>query len=67
MKTSNSFVFIRPKSDHIGYPVPMSVTHSLTDSRPVDLTDVTSAFEDANSKLLDVVSVLVEDGESGRE
>ena len=35
----------------------MSVTHSLTDPRLVDLTDVTLAFEDANSKLLDVVSV----------
>ena len=35
----------------------MSVTHSLTDSRLVDLTDVTLAFEDANSKLIDVVSV----------
>ena len=37
--------------------LPMSVTHSLTDSRLVDLTDVTLAFEDANSKLIDVVSV----------
>ena len=35
----------------------MSVTHSLTDSRLVELTDVTLAFEDANSKLIDVVSV----------
>ena len=39
--------------------LPMSVTHSLTDSRLVDLTDVTLAFEDANSKCLDVVSVVV--------
>ena len=38
----------------------MSVTHSQrshSDSCLVDLTDVTLAFEDANSKLLDVVSV----------
>ena len=38
----------------------MSVTHSHrshSDSCLVDLTDVTLAFEDANSKLLDVVSV----------
>ena len=37
-------------------------THSLTDSPTdcclVDLTDVTLAFEDGNSKLLDVVSVV---------
>ena len=32
----------------------MSVTHSLTDSRLVDLTDVTLAFEDANSKFVEV-------------
>ena len=31
--------------------------NSHTDSCLVDLTDVTLAFEDANSKLLDVVSV----------
>ena len=41
----------------------MSVTHSLTDSRLVDLTDVTLAFEDANSKLIDVVSVADVDAE----
>ena len=33
----------------------MSVTHSLNHSCLVDLTDVTLAFEDTNSKLLDVV------------
>ena len=38
----------------------MSVTHSQrshSDSCLVDLTDVTLAFEDANSKLLDFFSV----------
>ena len=30
--------------------------HSLTNSYLIDLTDVTLAFEDANSKLLDIVS-----------
>ena len=43
--------------------LPMSVTHSLTDSRLVDLTDVTLAFEDVNSKLIDVVSVADVDAE----
>ena len=33
------------------------VSNSLTHSCLVDLTDVTLAFEDTNSKLLDVVSV----------
>ena len=49
-----SQIFIRPKSDHW---LPLSVTDSLTDSCLVGLTDVTLAFEYANSKLLDVVSV----------
>ena len=34
-----------------------SLTHSLTNSCLVDFTDMTLAFEDANSKLLEVVSV----------
>ena len=41
----------------------MSVTHSLTDSRLVDLTDVTLAFEDANSKLIEVITVADVDDE----
>ena len=54
------------ESDHW---LPLSLTQSLTDSCLVDLTDVTLAFEDANSKCLekmtnlryglDVVSVVV--------
>ena len=50
-------VFVRPKSDRW---LPLSVTHSLlsqSDYCLVDLTDVTLAFEDAKSKLLDVVSI----------
>ena len=34
-----------------------SLVHSLTNSCLVDLTDLTLAFEDTKSKLLDVVSV----------
>ena len=44
----------------------MSVTHSQrshSDSCLVDLTDVTLAFEDANSKLLDFFSVADVDAE----
>ena len=41
----------------------MLVTHSLTDSRLVNLIDVTLAFEDANSKLVDVVTVADVDDE----
>ena len=47
-------VFIRHEADHW---LPLSVTHLLTDCCLVDLTDVTLAFEDANSKCLDVNSV----------
>ena len=35
----------------------MLVTHSLTDSRLVNLIDVTLACEDAYSKLVEVVTV----------
>ena len=41
--------FIRPESDHW---LSLSLTHCL-----IDLIDVTLTIEDANSKLLDVVSV----------
>ena len=37
----------------------MLVTNSLTHSCLVNLIDVTLAFEDANSKLVDVVTVTV--------
>ena len=36
--------------------LPLSGTHSLTNSYLKDLTGVTLAFEDANSKHLDIVS-----------
>ena len=55
---SLSFIFIGPESDHWEC---LSVTHSLTDSLPnsrlVNLIDVTLACEDANSKLVEVVTV----------
>ena len=46
--------FIGPESDHW---LPLSLTHSLTLWRLVDLIDVTLACEDANSKLADHVPV----------
>ena len=51
-------IFIGPESDHC---LPLSLTHSLTDCRLVKLTDVTLACEDANSKLIDVVTVADDD------
>ena len=48
------FVFVRPDSDH---QQPLLLTESVTDSRSVDLVNVTLAFEDAYSKLVDVVTV----------
>ena len=47
-------VFIGPESDHWEC---LSVTHSLTHSCLVNLIDVTLACEDANSKLVEVVTV----------
>ena len=49
-----SLVFIRPESDHW---LPLSLTHSLTPLRLVDLIDVTLACKDANSKLVEVFAV----------
>ena len=46
--------FIRPEFDHW---LPLSLTHSLTLWRLVDLIDVTLACEDTNSKLVEVVTV----------
>ena len=54
--------FLSDPSPTIVYPC-QSVINSHTDSCFVDLTDVTLAFEDANSKLLDVVSVADVDAE----
>ena len=47
-------IFIGPESDHC---LPLSLTHWLTDSCLVNLIDVTLAFEDANSILVEVVTV----------
>ena len=52
--------FIGPESDHWQ---PLSVTHWLTNCCFVDLTDVTLAFEDANSKLVEVASAADVDAE----
>ena len=51
-----SLVFIRPESDHCNW-LPLSLTHSLTPLRLVDLIDVTLACKDANSKLVEVFAV----------
>ena len=53
-------IFIGPESDHWQC---LSVTHSLTDSCLVNLIDVTLACEDANSKLVEVVTVADVDDE----
>ena len=49
-------LFIAPESDHW---LPLSLTHvtPLTDSCLVDLIDVTRVCEDANSKLVEVVTI----------
>ena len=51
-------MFMRPKSD---YFLPLPLTHSLTLSCLVNFIDVTLACEDANSKLVDVVTVADDD------
>ena len=53
-------VFIGPESDHC---FPLSLSNSLTDSCLVNLIDVTLACEDANSKLVEVVTVADVDAE----
>ena len=49
-------IFIGPEFDH--WP-PMSLTYSLTPWRLIDLIDVILACEDANSKLVDVVTLML--------
>ena len=59
-----SLFFIGPESDHWEcLSVTNSLTHSLTDCRLVNLIDVTLACEDANSKLVEVVTVADVDDE----
>ena len=58
------FVFLSDPSPIIGYAchsLTHSLTNSLTNCRLVNLIDVTLACEDANSKLVDVVTVSVVD------
>ena len=54
------FIFIGPESDHW---LCLSLTHSLTHYRLVNLIDVTLACKDANSKLVEVVAVADVDNE----
>ena len=54
----HSSLIIGPESDHW---LCLSLTHSLTHSCLVNLIDVTLACEDANSKLVEVVTVDDED------
>ena len=58
MSYQGEFVCIGPESDHW---LCLSVTHSLTDSptdcRLVNMTDVTLVYEDAYSKLVQVVTI----------
>ena len=57
-------IFIGPESDHcLPLSVTHSLTHSLTDSCLVNLIDVTLACEDANLKLVEVVTVADVDAE----
>ena len=59
-QNTNLAVFNRPESDHC---LPLSQTHSLTNCCLVNLIDVSLACEDANSKLVEVVSVADVDAE----
>ena len=57
-KAAFCYLFIGPESDHWEcLSVTPSLTHSLTDCCLVNLIDVTLACEDANSKLVEVVTV----------
>ena len=55
-----TLLIIGPESDHWLW---LSLSHSLTHSRLVNLIDVTLACEDANSKLVEVVTVADVDSE----
>ena len=61
-------IFLSDPSPIIGIWQPLSVTHlltdSLTDSRLVNLIDVTMACEGAYSKLVEVVTVADNDDEN---
>ena len=49
--------FLSDSSPIIGYACHSPLTHSLTDSCLVNLIDVTLACEDANSKMVEIVTV----------
>ena len=51
------FIIIGPESDHcLPLSLTDSLTHSLTNSCLVNLIEVTLQFEDANSKLVELVT-----------
>ena len=54
-------IFIGPESDHW---LCLSLTHSPTNSCLVNLIDVTLACEDANSKLVEAITVAHVDDEN---
>ena len=62
-------IFIGPESDHWEcFSLTPELTNSLTHSCLVNLIDVTLACEDANSKLVEVVTVAdVDDEDRVRE
>ena len=57
VRWKNKVVFHRIRVRSLGMLVTNSLTHSLTHSCLVNLIDVTLACEDANSKLVKVVTV----------
>ena len=64
MPVKRTLLFIGPESDHwLCLSLTDSLTHSLTHCCLVNLIDVTLAFEDADSRLLVVVSVADVDAE----
>ena len=61
---SDEAIFVGPESDHwLCLSLTHSLTDSLTDSCLVNLIDVTLSCEDANSKLVEVVTVADVDAE----
>ena len=55
----DQIVFIGPEFDHWLTLVSDSLPNSLTHSCSVDLTDVTLAFKDSNSKLVELRMLLL--------
>ena len=64
MSNIMNYIFIGPESDHwLCLSLTDSLTNSLTNCCLVNLIDVTLACEDANSKLVNIVSVADVDDE----